>query len=376
MAKSYYKIIEGKKYDREVIEIAEEAAAAEADKIISVEGARKIYEAIIDGNTITQIEQETLDYLKENLSFSEEAIEWLDDEIEKWRAEKQFKETKASYPAPTPKLAPKPKSAMAPKPKEKAHSKVWPALIITLIILLPVVYFTGKQPARTAVDPSLNTRVTNLEADLQKKEQKVVTLTARTKNLQARLTEAEAKQSSIATKPMLGNNRADIREQIAEALEKSMGDAFAGSRIQFDRVKLLVTFLPDQSFFAGGGVRLKPALKKQLRDFFPDLVRALVKHDDQIAAIRIQGHASSDWKVAQGPNTAYLGNMKLSIARAEAALAFCLNLDSIAQNRDWLKKRLVTAGLSSGTPIVDASGAEDGERSRRITISIEPITGQ
>ncbi len=376
MAKSYYKIIEGKKYDREVIEIAEEAAAAEADKLISVEGARKIYDAIIDGNTITQIEQETLDYIKENVAFSEEAIEWLDDEIEKWRAEKQFQETKASYPAPTPQTSLKSKPAQAPKPKEQERSKVWPALVITLLILLPIAYFTGKQPAKTVGEPSLSTRVTGLEADLQKKEQKVVTLTARTKNLQARLTEAEAKQSSLANKPTPVNNSADIRKQIADALEKSMGDAFAGSQVQFDRKRLVVSFIPEQPFFAGGGIVIKPALKSLLSDFFPEFVEALVKQDRHIAAIRIQGHASSNWKNTQNPNGAFLGNMKLSIARAEAALAFCLNLRDTTHRRDWLKKRLVTTGLSNSTPILDASGAENRVRSRRITISIDPVTSQ
>jgi len=376
MAKSYYKIIEGKKYDREVIEIAEEAAAAEGDKVIPIDGARKIYEAIIDGNTITQIEQETLDYIKENLTFSEEAIEWLDDEIEKWRAEKQYQETKASYPAPTPQTSSKPKPAQAAKPKEEARSKVWPALVITLLILLPVAYFTGKQPAKTGGDTSLNTRITYLEADLQKKEQTVVTLTAQAEDLQARLAAAETKQSSPATKLAPVNNRPDIREQIADALEKSMGVAFAGSQIQFDRKRLLISFIPEQPFFAGGGIVIKPALKNLLSDFFPKFVKTLVKQDSHIAAIRIQGHASSNWKNTQNPNGAFLGNMNLSIARAEAALAFCLNLRDTVHHRDWLKKRLVTTGLSNSTPILGASGAEDRVRSRRITISIDPVTSQ
>ena len=68
MSDSYYKTIEGKHYDREMLEIADEAIAGAGDGRISVEDAQKLLGAVKDANKYTDIEKSTMKYIRENIS--------------------------------------------------------------------------------------------------------------------------------------------------------------------------------------------------------------------------------------------------------------------------------------------------------------------
>ena len=56
MSNSYYKNIDGKNYDREMLEIADEAVAGIVDGRISLEDAQKLLGAVKDANKYTDIE--------------------------------------------------------------------------------------------------------------------------------------------------------------------------------------------------------------------------------------------------------------------------------------------------------------------------------
>ena len=77
-----FKIIEGKKYDRELIEIAEELTKKQ--KKISLKGSKQLYEKIIDYNKYTDIEKETIAFIRKRFDFTKKANEWLRREIRKW----------------------------------------------------------------------------------------------------------------------------------------------------------------------------------------------------------------------------------------------------------------------------------------------------
>ena len=88
MSDSYYKTIDGKHYDREMLEIADEAVAGAGDGRISVEDAQKLLGAVKDANKYTDIEKATMKYIRENYKFTYAADQWFRTEIRKWAATK------------------------------------------------------------------------------------------------------------------------------------------------------------------------------------------------------------------------------------------------------------------------------------------------
>jgi len=88
MSDSYYKTIGGKHYDREMLEIADEAVAGAGDGRISVEDAQKLLGAVKDANKYTDIEKATMKYIRENYKFTYAADQWFRTEIRKWAATK------------------------------------------------------------------------------------------------------------------------------------------------------------------------------------------------------------------------------------------------------------------------------------------------
>lgn len=85
---SYYKTIDGKKYDAEIIELAEKLVAGGGDGRISMEDAKELLEAVMDGDSYTDIEKDTMAYIRDNFKWTEAADEWFRTEIRKWAATK------------------------------------------------------------------------------------------------------------------------------------------------------------------------------------------------------------------------------------------------------------------------------------------------
>lgn len=88
MSESYYKVIDGKKYDREMLALADEATAGKGDGRISIDDAKKLIGAVTDGGRYTDTEKDTMAYIRDNYRFTEEADEWLRAEIRRWAATK------------------------------------------------------------------------------------------------------------------------------------------------------------------------------------------------------------------------------------------------------------------------------------------------
>ena len=85
---SYYKTIDGVKYDGELIELADKLTAGAGDGRISKEDASQILEAVKDGASYTDIEKDTVKHLRDNYKWTEAADEWFRSEIRKWAATK------------------------------------------------------------------------------------------------------------------------------------------------------------------------------------------------------------------------------------------------------------------------------------------------
>ena len=85
--------IKGKKYDRELVEIAQELTEKEEE--IKLEGSKKLFLKIKDYDDYTDIEKRTVSYIRKKFKFTSEANQWLRTEIKKWAAtRKRHKETK------------------------------------------------------------------------------------------------------------------------------------------------------------------------------------------------------------------------------------------------------------------------------------------
>ena len=76
--------IDGKKYDRELIEIVEEITSKNEE--IELEGSKKLFEKIKDYDDYTNVEKRTVNYIRRNYKFTDEANKWLRTEIRRWAA--------------------------------------------------------------------------------------------------------------------------------------------------------------------------------------------------------------------------------------------------------------------------------------------------
>ncbi|MDP1057313.1 OmpA family protein, partial [Klebsiella pneumoniae] len=67
---------------------------------------------------------------------------------------------------------------------------------------------------------------------------------------------------------------------------------------------------------------------------------------------------------------AYFNNMELSQGRTRAVLQYVYGLKESAAHQKWVKSKFAAVGYSSAHPILDKSGKEDPNRSRRVTFKV------
>lgn len=85
---AYYKTINGKKYDGEILELADKSVAGKGDGRISLDDAKKLLSAVKDGDDYTDVEKDTMKYIRDNYKWTDEADKWFRSEIAKWAASK------------------------------------------------------------------------------------------------------------------------------------------------------------------------------------------------------------------------------------------------------------------------------------------------
>jgi len=81
---SYYKTIDGVKYDRELLEAADTAVAGRGDGRISLADAEKLLLQVKDGDSYTDVEKVTVKYVRESYKWTDEADAWFRKEINLW----------------------------------------------------------------------------------------------------------------------------------------------------------------------------------------------------------------------------------------------------------------------------------------------------
>ena len=86
---SFYRVIDGVRYDRALLESAESAVAGAGDGRISVADAEALFDKIVDGNKYTDTEKATVRYIRENFTFTEAADAYLRGAVRSWAATKR-----------------------------------------------------------------------------------------------------------------------------------------------------------------------------------------------------------------------------------------------------------------------------------------------
>lgn len=83
---SYYKQIDGKRYKAATLVEADEAIAGVGDGRISKADAEKIFATISDGHTYTQVEKDTMHYIREHYKWTPEADDLFRTKVRSWAA--------------------------------------------------------------------------------------------------------------------------------------------------------------------------------------------------------------------------------------------------------------------------------------------------
>lgn len=83
---NFYKTIDGKQMDSRLLDFALQAVEGAGDGRISQQDAEKIFDAVKDGNVYTQIEKNTIAYIREHFKWTEHADHWFRSQISHWRA--------------------------------------------------------------------------------------------------------------------------------------------------------------------------------------------------------------------------------------------------------------------------------------------------
>ena len=94
----------------------------------------------------------------------------------------------------------------------------------------------------------------------------------------------------------------------------------------------------------------------------------MMKYDDAIREVRIEGHTSSEW-LSASIDDSYFNNMRLSQSRTRAALEKCYFFTP-ASDADWVRRTVTANGMSFSRPILLITGEEDSVRSRRVEFTV------
>jgi outer membrane protein OmpA-like peptidoglycan-associated protein len=135
---------------------------------------------------------------------------------------------------------------------------------------------------------------------------------------------------------------------------------------------LTLRFDQPSVLFDTGKAALKDNFKRTLTEFFPRYVAIISGPQFRAAVkeIRIEGHTSSTWNGALGPDDAYFRNMELSQSRTRSTLQYVLLLPDVAAQKAWLTQKLTANGLSSSQTLKNPDGSENTEASQRVEFKI------
>ncbi len=85
---AYYIKINGKNYDKKLIDIAKSLSSGKGDGRLSLNDAKAVLKSVKDSDEYTDIEKSTISYIRDNFKFTKESDAWFRTEIRRWAAMK------------------------------------------------------------------------------------------------------------------------------------------------------------------------------------------------------------------------------------------------------------------------------------------------
>ncbi|EQA46250.1 OmpA family protein [Leptospira broomii serovar Hurstbridge str. 5399] len=335
---NYYVTINGKKYDRGLIEIADASVSGKRDGRISVNDAKKLLNAVKDNNTYTDIEKKTIEHIRENYKFTDKADEWFRSEIRKWAAEKSAK-TKSAEPEELPPAAEE-ISDLSIAPSEEDDSY----LGYTNYIPTPS---AGKPRTRSGI-PILLLSILILSgigigiyyAFGSSKEV--------SKSSAYKHSAAKKKEENIVEK------REPKKDSTPDKAEKGVFSLFSGSgaksaKLEGTNAELAKQIESSAIHFDKNSISVLPSSRKTL-----DHLSKLLKRKPELKA-SLTGHTSNEGKEE--------ANLKVSKLRAEMVRDYLIG-NGIANERVLIQAKGATE------PIAENSSEAGKEKNRRVEIRI------
>jgi outer membrane protein OmpA-like peptidoglycan-associated protein len=168
----------------------------------------------------------------------------------------------------------------------------------------------------------------------------------------------------------------EVRKNLADEIESSLGTDLKEWNAHFDKGDLSVTFEnTGRSYFESGSDRPKRQFVGIIDDFFPKYLTVLKNHKAGIKEIRIEGHTDRSWRKG---DDAYIGNMGLSQRRAKTVLAQIKKLDAVKDNWHWLEPVMTANGLSFSQPVMSTTHPDEPDyaASRRVVFKLRTDAAQ
>jgi outer membrane protein OmpA-like peptidoglycan-associated protein len=144
-----------------------------------------------------------------------------------------------------------------------------------------------------------------------------------------------------------------------------------------DKDTLTFRFHKPSVLFDVSSSKMQEKFKSILSDFFPRYIKILLKHKKDIKNVIIEGHSSSEYKLAKSDEEKYDLNLKLSQGRADEVLKYVIDIpnDVNVDNIMWIVSTFKAKGFSSSKLILNEDGTENKEKSRRVDFTIKTKAG-
>jgi len=162
----------------------------------------------------------------------------------------------------------------------------------------------------------------------------------------------------------------DQERALVGALKSELGSMVASIGGYIDEDGAII--LPDRVLFSQGEANITPNLRSFLAQACQPWLSTLRGSGVDISEVKIEGHASSEWRSGSTPSAAYIGNLDLSQRRSQAVFRACLDYVSDPGLQSWSRNRLIAVGYSSARPVLNKDGSEDQTASRRVVFSATP----
>ncbi|XOB61917.1 ankyrin repeat domain-containing protein [Campylobacterota bacterium DY0563] len=165
-------------------------------------------------------------------------------------------------------------------------------------------------------------------------------------------------------------------EGLYEALMTEFGPDFGPWNAELDKNGLVFRFKDPTVLFKRGSSELRTKYTEILDNFFPRYLKVLDRYVDQIAAVRVEGHTSSEFRTAKSDEERYSKNKALSENRAKQVFDYTQNMTNdkeVKANSSWLEKVYSYHGMAYDDLIYDENGVEDKVQSRRVEFRINKI---